>query len=64
MDTAKLKKLRERRGLSQEDAARLAGLRGRQVWYMIESGRRTNLTLATLESIAKALGVKASDLLK
>lgn len=64
LDTQKIKALREKLGLSQEDAARLAGLSSRQRWHHIESGLKANVTVETLESIAKALGVKASDLLK
>ena len=64
LDTAKMKALRIKRGLSMEQAAAAAGLRGRQRWYEIESGRQTNLTLDTLNRIAAALGVRAKDLLK
>lgn len=64
MNTDKIKTLRERLGLSQDDAARKAGFKGRQYWYNIESGKRTNIKIDTLEAIAKALGVKAADLLK
>jgi len=64
LDTAKLKRLREKCKLTQEEAAIRAGLKGRQAWNNIESGRRPNLQLQTLEKIAAALGVKAKDLLK
>lgn len=64
MDRVKIKHLREQRGLSLADAARQAGLSSRQVWYQIESGRLENLTIATLERIAKVLGCRAADLLK
>lgn len=64
LDTAKVKAAREGRGLSQAEAATLAGLSGRSRWSEIESGRLSNVTLETLEKIAKALGVKAKDLLK
>jgi len=64
LDVEKIKLLRERRGLSQEDAARLAGLAGKQRWNKIEKGLVPNITLATLEAIAKALGCRAGDLLK
>ena len=63
MNTTKIKQLREKQGLSQEAAARKAGLSGRQVWYQIESGKQKNLTLSTLERIAETLGVHAADLL-
>ncbi len=64
LDTKRIHALRESLGLSQEDAARKAGLPGRQRWSKIESGKVKNITLATLENIAAALGVKARDLLK
>jgi transcriptional regulator with XRE-family HTH domain len=60
----KIRELREKAGLTQEEAARRAGLHTRQNWNNIESGRRTNVTLSTLEAIAQALGVRAADLLK
>ena len=63
LDNAKIRALREERGLSQEEAAKLAGLGGRQQWNDVESGRRPNVTLDTLNKVAKALGVKARDLL-
>ena len=69
LDTAKLKALREKRGLTQEQAALAAGLSetersARQRWNAIESGRRPSINLTTLDKIARALGVKARDLLK
>ena len=64
LDIEKLRALREKLGLSQDDAARKAGIGTRQAWHAIESGAKPNLTLATLTAIAKALGVKAKDLLK
>jgi transcriptional regulator with XRE-family HTH domain len=64
LDIEKIKTLRERAGLSQAEAAAKAGLKTRQRWHQIESGTITNIELDTLERIAKALGVKAKDLLK
>jgi transcriptional regulator with XRE-family HTH domain len=64
LDVAKMKSLREKLGLSQEEAAKRAGLKGRQRWNDIESGRKAAITLTTLDQIAKALGVKAKELLK
>jgi DNA-binding XRE family transcriptional regulator len=65
LDCAKMKKLRKGCGLNQAQAAERAGLSaGRSQWNDIESGRRANVTLETLGKIAKALGVKAKDLLK
>ena len=64
LDTAKIKKLRESLGLTQEQAADKAGLASRQAWHNIEAGRQPKLQLDILENVAKALGVKAKDLLK
>jgi transcriptional regulator with XRE-family HTH domain len=64
LDTGKIKKLREGARLSQADAAKKAGIGTRQRWHGIESGANTNIELDTLERVAKALGVKAKDLLK
>lgn len=59
-----MKALREKKGLSQADAAKAAGLANQAAWQQIESGARPNPTIDTLDRIAKALGVKAKDLLK
>jgi transcriptional regulator with XRE-family HTH domain len=64
LDTEKIRSLREKRGLTQEAAAELAGLKNRQYWNNIETGQRVNVTIDTLEKVAKALGCKAKDLLK
>lgn len=64
MNFAKIKSLREELGLTQQQAAERAKLRTAQNWNNIESGRRSNLTVKTLEAIAKALNVKPADLLK
>jgi transcriptional regulator with XRE-family HTH domain len=64
LDCAKMKALREKLELTQEEAAKKAGLKDRMRWNAIESGRRASISLATLDKIAKALGVKAKDLLK
>src|SRR4051794_33722156 len=52
LDTYKVKAARLAAGLTQEEAAKRAGLGERQKWYDIESGRRHNLTLETLDRIA------------
>lgn len=64
LDTAKVKARREKIGITQEEAAKRAGLPGRQRWNDIESGRRASITLDTLDKIAAALSCKAKDLLK
>jgi transcriptional regulator with XRE-family HTH domain len=59
---AKLKTLRERRGLSQEDLAAAAGI-SRTYLARLETARQ-DPTLSTIEKLAKALKVKPPDLLK
>ena len=53
--------LREEQGLSQERLGQMAGL-DRTFISQIELGRR-NVTLGTIHKLARALGVKPSDLL-
>lgn len=64
IDIAKMRRLREERGLTQEQAASAAGFANRQAWSLIETGTRDNPELRTLERIAAVLGVSAKDLLK
>ena len=64
LDIEKLKSLRERKGLTQEQCAQAAGFTSRQHWGNIESGRNANVTIEMLDRIAKALGVSAKSLLK
>ena len=64
LDLRIVKRLREERGLSQEQAAKAAGMKGRQSWWNVESGHKANVRLSTLDQIAKALGVRGRDLLK
>lgn len=64
IDIEKIKALREKKGLTQVHAAKLAGLANRQHWNQIESGLRDNLTIKSLEKVAEALGVRGKDLLK
>ncbi len=64
LDVSKIKKLRERIGLSQAQAAKQASFPSGHYWSDIEAGRRCNPTLNTLNKVADALGVTAKDLLK
>lgn len=64
VDLAKVKRLREKAGLSQAAAAKLASIGSAQAWNNIESGRKANVTVDTLNKIAKALNVRAKNLLK
>jgi len=56
-----LKKLREKKKLSQDRLAKLADIANNTI-IKIEQGENTNPTLATLKKIAKALGVSLDDL--
>jgi transcriptional regulator with XRE-family HTH domain len=67
LDTEKIRQLREKLGLTLEQAADAAGLSSRQAWHNIESGAvggRRGITLDTLNAVAKALKCDAKDLLK
>jgi transcriptional regulator with XRE-family HTH domain len=64
LDIDKLKALRLARGWDQAEAARRAGLGNKARWSDIESGRRKNVTMGTLDAIAKAFGVKPQELIK
>lgn len=55
----RIEKLRKERGLTQEQLAEKAGLHRAYFWD-IENGR--NISVKTAYKIAKALGVKLSDL--
>lgn len=57
-----MKKIRARKQMSQGDICRELGV-DRAYISTIESGRQ-NPTLATVEKIAKALGVSVDELLK
>jgi len=63
IDFNKIKTLREKADLTQEQAAKRAGMSTRQAWNNIESGRQSP-TVETLDRMAKALGTKTRDLLK
>ena len=49
--------------MTLDKAAQAAGLASRQAWHVVESGKQSP-RLATLERMAKALRVKAKDLLE
>ena len=55
-----IRRIREKRGLSQEELAALAGLHRAYVGQ-IERGEK-NIGLKNLEKIAKALGMNTKDL--
>ena len=56
-----LKKLREKKRLSQDRLAKLADVANNTI-IKIEQGENINPTLATLKKIAKALGVGLDEL--
>ena len=56
-----LKKLREKKGLSQDRLAKLADVANNTI-IKIEQGENINPTLATLKKIAEALGVGLDEL--
>lgn len=63
LDYEKIRTLREKLGLNQEEAAKLAGLGSKSRWSDIETGERANVRLDTLGKIAAALKVEPADLL-
>ena len=64
LDFDQIKQRRLKLGLKMELAARRAGFSGKLQWYLIETGRRTDIALSTLGRLAKALECEAKDLLK
>ncbi|MEK7479003.1 MAG: helix-turn-helix transcriptional regulator [Patescibacteria group bacterium] len=59
---ANIKKIRTRKKMSQGDICRKLGM-DRSYMSAVESGKK-NITLAVLERLANALGVRVSELLK
>lgn len=64
VNTRFLKARREKLGLTQEKAAKLAGIGTRFHWSRIETGARKTPHLTTLSKIAKALNCKVQQLLQ
>ena len=60
--SANMKRLRKQQGLTQQGLAELAGLEYKYV-QKIESGRWPGLQLRTIETLAKALGVQAWEII-
>lgn len=58
-----LRRLREARGLSQRELAAKAQVTGAYV-AQLETGTKKNPSLAILQRLAKALGVKVTELLE
>src|SRR5688500_6862844 len=63
LDTDKVRELRTALGLTQAEAGKRAGFKGRQQWNNVETGDGNSLTLGTLAKIAGALDVEPADLL-
>lgn len=59
----KIKKYRNKLGISQDRLSKLADVTYNTI-IKIESGANTNPTIDTLSKIAKALGVSVDELLK
>jgi transcriptional regulator with XRE-family HTH domain len=59
---ARVKAFREAHGLSQEAFAEKAGL-GYKYYQHVESGRRRDIRLSTIEKLAKACGLELWELL-
>lgn len=57
-----VKKLREKRGLSQEKLARIADVSNNTI-INIEAGKQNNPTIETLKKIAKALEVGVDEII-
>jgi transcriptional regulator with XRE-family HTH domain len=60
---ARVRELREARGLSQEAFAERAGLKYKH-YQAIEAGRKSDFRFSTLEKLAKACGLELWDLLR
>jgi len=58
-----IKKLRRKKGISQDRLSKLADLSLNTI-VNIEASNNSNPTIETLEKIAKALGVSVEELLK
>lgn len=58
-----IKKIRKKRGISQDKLSKLADITHTTL-AKIESGVNNNPTIKTLQRIAQALNVKIDDLLK
>lgn len=62
VESNRIKRLREKLGLSQEKLARLADVSNNTI-INIEAGKQQNPTVETISKIAKALGVSIDELL-
>jgi transcriptional regulator with XRE-family HTH domain len=63
VESIRIKRLREKLGLSQEKLARLADVSNNTI-INIEAGKQQNPTVETIKKIANALGVSIEELVK
>lgn len=63
LDLDKIRAIMTDRRLSQTDMARRSGIAQPNVAALL-GGRKTNVKVETLDKLAKALGVKAGELLR
>ncbi len=63
IESSKIKRIREKLGLSQEKLARLADVSNNTI-INIEAGKQQNPTVDTIKKIAKVLNVSIEDLIK
>jgi transcriptional regulator with XRE-family HTH domain len=63
VESSKIKRIREKLGLSQEKLARLADVSNNTI-INIEAGKQGNPTIETLKRIARALNTPIEDLIK
>ena len=63
VESIRIKRLREKLGLSQEKLARLADVSNNTI-INIEAGKQKNPTIETISKIAKALNVSVNDLIQ
>ncbi len=63
LDKRKVKKARQDRKMTQVEIADLCNME-KETISRFESGERSNITLETLDRLAKALKVKPAELLK
>jgi transcriptional regulator with XRE-family HTH domain len=63
VDVTKLKEIREARALSLRELADLSGVRHNTIWR-IEAGQRKRTHPRTIRTLAQALGVEPTDLIR
>ena len=62
VESSKIKRIREKLGLSQEKLARLADVSNNTI-INIEAGKQDNPTIDTLKKVSKALNVSVEELI-